>query len=165
MGRYLARRLGQSLFILLGITLVTYLLLFLLPADPVRQIAGRSATPAVIESIRSQLGLDINDLVQGDVALEVLVSRDAQNEQAVHVRADLLNAELTLDSIAWKKPKGRAALFEFDYAKGSGALPIELRNVKLVGDNVALVSPYVVMLLVLLARPYGLFGTPEVRRV
>lgn len=33
------------------------------------------------------------------------------------------------------------------------------------GDNVALVSPYVVMLLVLLARPYGLFGTPEVRRV
>lgn len=33
------------------------------------------------------------------------------------------------------------------------------------GDNVAVVSPYVLMLLVLLARPYGLFGTPEVRRV
>lgn len=33
------------------------------------------------------------------------------------------------------------------------------------GDNFALVSPYVLMLLVLLARPYGLFGTPEVRRV
>ena len=89
-------------------------------------------------SYRNQLGLDINDLVQGDVALEVLVSRDAQNEQAVHVRADLLNAELTLDSIAWKKPKGRPALFEFDYAKGTGATPVELRNVKLVGDNVAL---------------------------
>ena len=77
MGRYLARRLGQSLFILLGITLVTYLLLFLLPADPVRQIAGRSATPAVVESIRSQLGLDLplwqqylrylGNLLQGDL--------------------------------------------------------------------------------------------------
>ena len=68
----------------------------------------------------------------------MLVSRDVHNEQAVHVRADLLNADLTLDSIAWKKPKGRAALFEFDYAKGTGATPVELRNVKLVGDNVAL---------------------------
>ncbi|MEK0085556.1 ABC transporter permease [Benzoatithermus flavus] len=59
MATYLARRLGQALFILLGITLVTYLLLFLLPADPVRQIAGRSATPEVVESIRRQLGLDL----------------------------------------------------------------------------------------------------------
>ena len=33
------------------------------------------------------------------------------------------------------------------------------------GANFAQVSPYVLMLLVLLARPYGLFGTPEVRRV
>lgn len=33
------------------------------------------------------------------------------------------------------------------------------------GDNVALVSPYILMFLVLLVRPYGIFGTPEVRRV
>jgi branched-chain amino acid transport system permease protein len=33
------------------------------------------------------------------------------------------------------------------------------------GANFAQVSPYVLMMLVLLARPYGLFGTPEVRRV
>jgi branched-chain amino acid transport system permease protein len=33
------------------------------------------------------------------------------------------------------------------------------------GANFSLVSPYVLMLLVLLVRPYGLFGTPEVRRV
>ena len=33
------------------------------------------------------------------------------------------------------------------------------------GDNFSLVSAYVLMLLVLLAKPYGLFGTPEVRRV
>ena len=77
MGRYLLRRLGQTLFILLGITLVTYLLLFLLPADPVRQIAGRSATPEVVENIRRQLGLDLpwwrqylrylGNLLQGDL--------------------------------------------------------------------------------------------------
>jgi peptide/nickel transport system permease protein len=77
MALYLARRLGQALFILLGITAVTWLLLFLLPADPVRQIAGRSATPEVVLSIRRQLGLDLplwqqylrylGHLLQGDL--------------------------------------------------------------------------------------------------
>jgi branched-chain amino acid transport system permease protein len=33
------------------------------------------------------------------------------------------------------------------------------------GGNVSVVTPYVVMLLVLLVRPYGLFGTREVTRV
>ena len=33
------------------------------------------------------------------------------------------------------------------------------------GTGYALIVPYVVMLLVLLFRPYGLFGTPEIRRV
>ncbi len=58
MAAYLARRLTESVLILLGITLVTFFLLYVLPADPVRQIAGRSATPETVESIRRQLGLD-----------------------------------------------------------------------------------------------------------
>jgi branched-chain amino acid transport system permease protein len=33
------------------------------------------------------------------------------------------------------------------------------------GDNFAAVMPYVVMIVILLVRPYGLFGTPEVRRL
>jgi branched-chain amino acid transport system permease protein len=33
------------------------------------------------------------------------------------------------------------------------------------GGNVSIISPYVLMLLVLLVRPYGLFGTREVERV
>jgi branched-chain amino acid transport system permease protein len=33
------------------------------------------------------------------------------------------------------------------------------------GDNFAAVMPYVVMIAILLVRPYGLFGTPEVRRL
>ncbi len=55
---YLARRLVQSLLILLGVSFITYLLLFVLPADPVRQIAGRSATPETVANIRRELGLD-----------------------------------------------------------------------------------------------------------
>ena len=74
---FLAGRLLQSAFILLGVTIITFGLLFLIPADPVRMIAGRSATPETVESIRRQLGLDqpipvqyaryLGNLVQGDM--------------------------------------------------------------------------------------------------
>jgi peptide/nickel transport system permease protein len=61
---YLGRRLVQSVLILLGVSIITFALLYLLPADPVRQIAGRSATPETVENIRRQLGLDQPFFVQ-----------------------------------------------------------------------------------------------------
>jgi peptide/nickel transport system permease protein len=64
MALFLLRRLGQSLLILLGVTLITFLLVTLVPADPARMIAGRNASPATVESIRAQLGLDQPLLVQ-----------------------------------------------------------------------------------------------------
>jgi peptide/nickel transport system permease protein len=54
----LLRRLMQSFFILLGVTLITFCLSFMMPADPVRMIAGKSATPETVASIRKELGLD-----------------------------------------------------------------------------------------------------------
>lgn len=59
MTSYLARRLGQAVLILIGISVVTFVLLYLLPADPARQIAGRSATAQTVENIRNQLGLNL----------------------------------------------------------------------------------------------------------
>jgi peptide/nickel transport system permease protein len=77
MATYVFRRLLEAVLILIGITLVTYILLYLVPADPVRQIAGRSATPETVANIRHQLGLDLpvyeqywryfSGLIQGDL--------------------------------------------------------------------------------------------------
>src|SRR2546421_557003 len=89
-------------------------------------------------SYRNQLGLDINDMVQGDVGVDVTVARDLRGERRVHVRADLLNADVVLESVAWRKPKGRASVFEFDLVKGGPTYPTELNNVRLVGDDVAI---------------------------
>ena len=89
-------------------------------------------------SYRNQLGLDINDMVQGDVGVDVTVSRDPRGERRVHLRADLFNADVVLESVAWRKPKGRASVFEFDVVKGGPTYPTELHNVRLVGDNVAI---------------------------
>jgi peptide/nickel transport system permease protein len=74
---YLARRLGASFLILIGVTVVTFGLTFLIPADPVAMIAGRMSTPEVREQMRQQLGLDkplpvqyaryVTRLAQGDL--------------------------------------------------------------------------------------------------
>jgi peptide/nickel transport system permease protein len=55
---YLTRRLAATVLILVGITLITFCLSFLIPADPVRMIAGRSATAETVAAIRHELGLD-----------------------------------------------------------------------------------------------------------
>jgi peptide/nickel transport system permease protein len=74
---YLGKRLAASLFILWGVSVVTFGLTFMIPADPVAMIAGRNSTPVVREQIRQQLGLDrpipeqyvryLGRLMQGDL--------------------------------------------------------------------------------------------------
>jgi peptide/nickel transport system permease protein len=64
MAALILRRLIQSALILLGVSFITFFLLYVLPADPVRQIAGRSATPQTVANIRAQLGLDQPFVVQ-----------------------------------------------------------------------------------------------------
>jgi len=56
--RYLTGRLLWMLAELLGITMITFALAFLVPADPARLYAGPHATVEVIQNIRHQLGLD-----------------------------------------------------------------------------------------------------------
>jgi peptide/nickel transport system permease protein len=83
---YILRRLAQSFFILLGVSFITFLLLYILPADPARQIAGRSATPESVANIRAQLGLDqplfvqywhyLVNLFQGDFGRSYLQKTD-----------------------------------------------------------------------------------------
>jgi peptide/nickel transport system permease protein len=53
-----ARRLAASALILLGVAAITFVLLYLLPADPAVQLAGRSATAQTVANIRHELGLD-----------------------------------------------------------------------------------------------------------
>jgi peptide/nickel transport system permease protein len=74
---YLGKRLAASILILFGVSIVTFGLTFMIPADPVAMIAGRNSTPEVREQIRHQLGLDrplvaqygsyLGRLVQGDL--------------------------------------------------------------------------------------------------
>jgi peptide/nickel transport system permease protein len=73
----IARRLAASALILFGVAAIAFVLLYMLPADPAVQLAGRSATAQTVANIRHELGLDqplavqflsyITHLVQGDL--------------------------------------------------------------------------------------------------
>lgn len=58
MARYFAGRLLQAALILFGVAAVTFALLYLMPADPARQVAGRAASPAMVQLVRHEMGLD-----------------------------------------------------------------------------------------------------------
>jgi peptide/nickel transport system permease protein len=100
MAAHLVQRIVQSLLILLGVSFITYFLLYVLPADPVRQIAGRSATPEVVENIRRQLGLDqpfvvqyghyLLGLLQGDFGRSYLQKSEVADLIASRLPATLL---------------------------------------------------------------------------
>jgi peptide/nickel transport system permease protein len=55
----ITRRLIQAIPVLLGISIITFLLIYYLPADPARMYAGPSATVATVDRIRHELGLDL----------------------------------------------------------------------------------------------------------
>ena len=97
----LGQRLVQSVLILFGVAAVTFVLLYALPADPARMLAGRSATAQTVASIRHELGLDqplpvqfaqyVGGLVQGDLGRSY-----AQKTEVVTLIAARLPATLTL---------------------------------------------------------------------
>jgi len=101
MATLLAKRLVQSCLILLGVAAITFVLLYALPADPARMLAGRSATAQTVENIRRELGLDqpllsqflhyLGNLVQGDLGRSY-----AQKTEVATLIAARLPATLTL---------------------------------------------------------------------
>ena len=97
----LGRRLVQCVLILFGVAAITFVLLYALPADPARMLAGRSATAQTVDNIRREIGLDqplpiqfaryVGGLVQGDLGRSY-----AQKTEVVTLIAARLPATLVL---------------------------------------------------------------------
>ena len=55
----IVQRLAQMLFVMLGISFLVFLIFFATPgADPASRIAGRGASPEIVEAVRKSFGLD-----------------------------------------------------------------------------------------------------------
>ncbi len=73
MTRYLIRRLLWAVMLFFAVTIVAYILFFIIPADPARQFAGKGATPDTVERAKKYLGLDDPIYVQYGHFVERLV--------------------------------------------------------------------------------------------
>lgn len=73
---YLLRRLLFAVPVLIGISLITFVLISFLPADPARMYAGPNASVEAINRIRTQLGLDQPFYVQYGRLVERAVQGD-----------------------------------------------------------------------------------------
>ncbi len=95
MASFILRRILMLIPILIGITFIIFALLYILPGDPVRLIAGPGATPETIESIRHEMGLDrplhtqyldyLSKMVVGDLGRSYQTRRQITEELAVVV--------------------------------------------------------------------------------
>jgi len=97
------RRLAWFLPTLLGLLAVTFVIARVIPADPVALVAGETATPAQVEALRRQLGLDrplavqfvdyVGRLIKGDLGTSLYTTRPIADDLASRLPATI---ELTL---------------------------------------------------------------------
>jgi len=90
MGFYILKRLLSAVPVLLGLTVIIFLIMAMIPGDPATAILGAYATPENVAKLNKQLGLDkslveqyliwIGNLLQGDFGRSYTLNRPVIDE-------------------------------------------------------------------------------------
>lgn len=90
MGSYILKRLVSAIPVLLGITVIVFAIMALIPGDPATAILGSYATPENVEKLNRDLGLDkpavqryaiwLWNMVQGDLGRSFSLNRPVLDE-------------------------------------------------------------------------------------
>ncbi len=96
---FVLRRLGMSLFVLLGLSLITFTLARVIPSDPAAAYIGPHPRPEQVEMVRERLGLNrplpvqyliyMRDLLRGDWGESISTKRPVLREIGDRVCASL----------------------------------------------------------------------------
>ena len=114
--QYIVKRLLSTIPVLIGISLLLFFMLRMLPGDPAQVLAGQMASPEEVENIRNQLGLNEPIYVQYGKFLTRLVQFDlgrsarTQNPVTQEVWARLPNTT----NISFPGANGDAILARLD---------------------------------------------------
>lgn len=90
MTKYIIRRLLQTIPVLLGVSILVFSLMFLIPGDPAQVMAGEGASEQTVENLREKLGLNdpayvqygrfLSNALQGDLGNSVRSGRPVMDE-------------------------------------------------------------------------------------
>jgi peptide/nickel transport system permease protein len=96
---YISRRLFHLLLIMVGVSVLVFLMLRMIPGDPARLLLGEYANPDELTRLRAQLGLDqsyltqyaiyLKNLLQGDFGKSVRTGAPIVNEIGVRLLATI----------------------------------------------------------------------------
>ena len=124
--RHAAERIALALPVLLGVVLVGFLLMQVVPTDPAIVRAGPNATMDIVEAIRRDLGLDqplyvqfglyMWRLVQGDLGVSIINNVPVSQELGATIGPTL---ELMFAALIWSIPLGIGMGTLSAYLRGS----------------------------------------------
>jgi peptide/nickel transport system permease protein len=96
---FVLRRIGTSVFVLIGVTVITFLIARVVPSNPAALYIGPKARQADIDRVTKQLGLDqplpvqyavyMKELLRGDLGTSISTKRPITQELADRVPATL----------------------------------------------------------------------------
>ncbi|MFW5688501.1 MAG: nickel ABC transporter permease [Spirochaetota bacterium] len=106
MYQYIIRRLILTVPVVLGVSIIVFSIIRLLPGDPARAVAGVNATPEYIEQVREEYGLNdpiyvqywnfLTNLISGDLGRSTFSSRLVTTEIRERFPRTLLLASVSL---------------------------------------------------------------------
>jgi peptide/nickel transport system permease protein len=149
----MARRAGLTVFVLFGITLMTFLISHVVPADPVVAYLGEHAPPDLVVKVRHQIGLDrplpvqyafyLRDLFHGNLGISIMDNRPVRQDLSEYLPATVeLSTAAMLVAIAIGIPTGVVSALYKDrwpdqvariFALGGTSLPIFYVALLLIG--------------------------------
>jgi peptide/nickel transport system permease protein len=90
LSRFLARRLLYSIFVLLGLSVVIFIIARIMPGDPARMAVGARAPQWVVDRLREQMHLNsplpvqyfywLRDALRGDFGMSLVTQRSVTND-------------------------------------------------------------------------------------
>lgn len=100
-GKYIVRRLAQMVPVLFGITIIVFVMLRLIPGDPVSVMLGPRATQDAVIRLNHRMGLDKPIVVQYGYYLRNLAKLDL---------GDSLKYKVSVSSLLWRRMQVSLAL-------------------------------------------------------
>lgn len=99
MSTFLIRRLFSMIFVWIGVTLLTFVIANVVPADPVAMRLGPKASPSAVEKMRREMGLDrplpvqyvryLGGLLRGDLGTSIWSGRPITRDLGDYLPATL----------------------------------------------------------------------------